>query len=116
MQSTQVAAMPGSVVIQRMTLSSDGMGGYTEAWAAVGTVAGRIYPQNSRAFAESITGGQPISETRWFGTFPVGTTITAKDRLLYASRTFEVTQVNNSEMWQTAVRAELVAFNEEARA
>jgi len=115
MQSTQNLAMPGTVVIQRATLTSDGMGGYTEAWAAVGTVTGRIYPQNSRAFAESVSGGQVISETRWFGSFPTGTDITAKDRLSYQSRTFEVTQINNSQMWQTAVRTELVALNEEAR-
>jgi head-tail adaptor len=115
MQSTQNAAMPGTVFILRSSGTADGMGGFTEVWGTVGTVVGRVYPQNSRAFAESVTGVQVVSETRWFGSFPMGTNITAKDRVFYASRTFEVTQVNNSEMWPTCVRAELVAFNEEAR-
>lgn len=117
MRVVQTAALPGTAVIERCTLASDGMGGYDQTWAAAGTVAARLYPQNTRVVAESVMGGaQVISETRWFVTLPVGSTVTAADRLVIDGRSWEVMSVNNSEMWQTAVRCEVTAFNEERRA
>jgi head-tail adaptor len=117
LRATQNLALPGSAVIQRYTPVADGMGGYDQTWAAVGTVAARLYPQNVRALAESTAGGaQVISETRWFLTLPYGTVITAKNRVKVGSRTWEIVAVNNSEMYQTAVRCEVVAFGEEERA
>ena len=115
MRALQERAQPGTVVIYRRTLTRDAMGGFSEAWAAAGTAIGRIYPQNSRAFGEPVMGERVTSESRWFATFPVGTDVTAEDRLSYESRTWEVIRVNNDEMYQTAVRAEIVAYNEEAR-
>lgn len=113
MRSAQNSILPGTVTIQRVTLTPDGMGGFTETWSNVGTVAGRLYPVNSRAFAESDSGAQLVSQTRWFVTLPVGTIVTAADRLVVGNRLFHITQVNNSEMWQTAVRCEVSAVNEE---
>lgn len=115
MRSTQARAMPGSVVIERYTLTGDGRGGYTETWAAVATVDGRVYPMVRRGQAEIVAGGAVISDTSWFATVPVGTDVQARDRILYESRTWEVLRVNNDEMWQTAVRCELQAHNEERR-
>jgi hypothetical protein len=115
MQDTQEQAMPGTVVIERYTLTPDGMGGQVEAWGAVGTVIGRIYPMVRRGQAETVGGAQVLSQTQWFGTFPVSTELYAQDRLLYGNSTFEVLRVNNDEMYQTAVRAELEKSNEERR-
>lgn len=115
MRDVQERAMPGSVVIERHTLASDGRGGYSETWAAVGTVTGRIYPMVRRGMSETVGGGQVISETSWFATLPVGTDVDARDRLVVGSRSWEVMRVNNDEMWQTAVRCELQAHNEERR-
>ena len=113
MREAQNMILPGTAIIQRHTLTPDGMGGFTESWSNVGTVAARLYPVNSRAFAEGDNGAQLVSQTRWFVTMPVGTSVTAADRLSISSRTFQITQVNNSEMWQTAVRCEVSAANEE---
>ena len=115
MQGVQNLAMPGTVYILGMGTASDGMGGMTETWQTVGTVTGRIYPVRRRASAEQVGGAQVISETQWYGTFPYGTVINAKQRVRYGSRTWEVVTVNNSEMYQTAVRCELMAHNEEDR-
>lgn len=116
MQDTQEQALPGTVVIERTTQTSDSMGGVWDTWAAVGTAIGRIYPRERRGTGEMVAGAQIVSQTDWYATFPVGTDVTAKDRLLYDGRTWEVEKVNNSEMWQTAVRCELKAYNEERRA
>jgi len=115
MQGVQNAAMPGTVYILDMGTASDGMGGVSETWGTVGTVTGRIYPVRRRASAEQVGGGQVISETQWYGTFPYGTSINAKQRVRYGNRTWEVVTVNNNEMYQTAVRCELTAHNEENR-
>lgn len=115
MRTMQGRAMPGTIVIERATLAADSLGGFSETWAAVGTVTGRIYPQNTRTFGEPVMGERITSEGRWFATMPVGTDVLASDRLYYASRSWEVVRVNNDEMWQTAVRAECVAHNEEDR-
>lgn len=115
MQDTQAEAMPYSVVIERYTFTPDGMGGQIEAWAAIGTVLGRIYPQQQRSTNEMVGGAQTLSLTQWYGTLPVGTDVKAQDRLVYGSKSWEVSSVNNGEMWQTAIRLELVATNEERR-
>lgn len=115
MQDTQDTALPGSVVIERYTLIKDNMGGEYQAWAAVGTVDGRIYPQRRRSTAETIAGAQVTSEMQWWATFPEGTDVSAKDRLFYDSRTWEVVTTNKGEMWSTAVRCELISLNEERR-
>lgn len=115
LRATQELALPGSVVVQRKTYASDGMGGFSETWAVLGTVDGRIYPQRDRGAGELVAGGQVLSVTRWWATLPVGTNVSARDRLLYQSRTWEVIRVNNDQMWQTAVRCELEAYNEEQR-
>lgn len=115
MQDTQEEAMPGTVVIERVTLAPDGMGGQTEAWAGVGTVIGRIYPMTRRGGAEMVGGAQVQSMTQWYGTLPTGTIVYAQDRLFYGDSTWEVLRVNNDEMWQTAVRCELEKQNEERR-
>ena len=116
LRATQNQALPGSAVIERYTLQSDGMGGYEQAWAAVGTIAARLYPQNVHSMAENTAGGAAvISETRWFVTLPYGSTVTAADRLVIDNRTWEIYEVNNSEMYQTAVRCEVYAFGEERR-
>lgn len=114
MQATQQSVMPnGTVVIYRMTAVADGMGGFTETWPAVGTVQGRIYSMNSRAYAEQEAGGQLVSTTRWYGTLPTGTNVTAADRLGANGRKWHVASVNNDQDWQTAVRCELQSLNED---
>lgn len=115
MRDVQQQAMPNtSVVIYRMVATPDGMGGFSETWAAVGTVDGRIYSMNSRAFAEQDAGGQLVSTTRWYGTLPTGTDVTARDQLGANGRKWLVVSVNNDQDWQTACRCELQALNEDA--
>lgn len=115
MQDTQEEAMPGTVVIERFMLTSDGTGNQYEGWSAAGTVIGRIYPMVRRGGAEMVGGAQVQSMTQWFGTLPTGTVVYAQDRLYYGDSTWEVLRVNNDQMWQTAIRCELEKSNEERR-
>lgn len=115
MGAVQQQAMPGTVVIERYTFTPDGQGGGSESWTAVGTALMRIYPVTQPGRSEVVAGAQIISMTKWWATGPLGIDVTAKDRLSYNSRTWEVLSTNNSEMYQTAVRCELEAHNQERR-
>lgn len=115
MRDTQETALPGTVVIQRVTLVPDGMGGSYETWAGAGTVIGRIMQRESRGGGEMVGGAQVHSHTSWWASLPFGTDVVASDRLVYNDRSWEVISVNNDAMWSTAIRAELIAHNEELR-
>jgi head-tail adaptor len=115
MRSERLRLMPEPVQVQRATLAADGYGGQSETWTTTATVLGLIYPVNSRTFGESATGGQVTSTTRWFASLPTTTDVIASDRIVYDGRSWEVLSVNNDVTWQTAVRCELSAYNEELR-
>jgi SPP1 family predicted phage head-tail adaptor len=112
LRAVQALALPGTAIVERQTLVADGMGGQAETWSPVGTVAARLYPMSMLGRAEPAIGGQVQSITRWDLTLPHGTDVTAADRIRYGGRAFQITNVNNDEAYQTAVRCELIAYNE----
>lgn len=92
MRATVEDALPDTAQVQRRTLVSDGAGGYTESWSTVATVACRVarggqLPQE-RVIAERLT-----TTSIWTLTLPALTDVTAADRIVVASRTFEVVDV-----------------------
>lgn len=115
MREVEESVMSSTGIIKRRTLASDGMGGYTETWAAVGTVDCDVWQINQRGNREPVTGGQVVSKSDWFITVPYNTDLTAKDRVEVDGRTFEITFVPNDSSWLTALRAEAVTYNEEQR-
>ncbi len=114
MKAVQNTAMPDTAIIYRAGTAADGMGGITETWTATGTVSCRLdmMPMDRR---EAVTGGQIVSKSRWFVTMPGTADVLASDRIEINNRTFEVTFVNNDRSWRTALRAEVIAHNEEQR-
>lgn len=102
MRSEQSGTLPGTAVISRNSPTSDGMGGWTDAWAAVGTVDGRLAPASASG-AERMVADRITGEDAWVITLPQGTDVTEKDRVVIMSRTFEVvTPLAHS--WETARR------------
>jgi head-tail adaptor len=89
MRADLTASLPDTAVIQRRTLTPDGMGGQTEAWATVATVACRVAPTANMP-EEFTNGGRLVSTSWWRVTFPAGTDVRAADRVLALGRTFEV--------------------------
>ncbi len=84
--------LAGTAVIQRKTNTRDSSGGWSEAWAAVGTVACRVSPMDlpatERLIADRLTLTAP-----WSITVPALTDVTVQDRLVVDSHTYEVTRV-----------------------
>lgn len=112
MRGVQLQAQPGTAVIQRRSDTSDGMGGYTESWAAIGTVTARIMPV-SPTQREFVTGSQITSVAKWYITVPGTATVRADDRIVIGSRVYEVTFVPNDQDYRTALHIECVSLNEE---
>lgn len=101
MRAQQFLALPDSVVIQRRTLAADGAGGQTETWTTLATVAGRLSVE-TRVGRETPTGGRLASVTPYRVTLPAQTDVTARDRLVVGSRTFDVALVQAGGAWETA--------------
>lgn len=102
MRSVQVETMAGTCVITRRTLASDGMGGFTETWAAAGTVTGRVWPATESG-AERLIADRITEADAWIITVPQGTDVVAKDRITESGRTFEVVSAI-AHTWETARR------------
>lgn len=107
--------MPDVGIIYRYNLTSDGMGGSSEAWPAAGTVNCYVWTRTSTDTNEIITGGQVTSRTQWYIEVPHNTMITAKDNIEVNSRTFQVVSVPNDASILSGLRLEVIALNEEQR-
>jgi head-tail adaptor len=109
------AALTDTAIIYRHTLTSDGMGGYSETWAASGTVDVLAVPvPQRRSNSEPIVGDQITSEMLWELAMPYDADVTAKDRVAVGDRIFEVRRVNNDQSYRTTLYVEGISLNEMA--
>lgn len=94
MRSTLTESLPDTAQVQRKTRVSDGMGGFTETWEVVATVACRVSPSGlssqERAVAERLG-----SSRVWTITLPAQTGVQTPDRITVGSRSFEVAGIGN---------------------
>lgn len=108
MRATQDEALPDTCTIQQKTLTSDGMGGYTEGWTDRATdVACRLAPATYRP-GEQVIAEQQVGSSLWQLTLPAGQVIEASDRVVVAGVTYEVVGVHSGGAWETAKRALLI--------
>lgn len=80
------------VQVQRRALVSDGEGGHTETWSALGTYWGAVYPMSSKQAFEynSINvNATHIIKIRGF------ISLLEKDRFYFDSRYFEILTIEN---------------------
>lgn len=93
--------LPNTAVIHRLTQASDGQGGFTDTWAAAGTVSCRISPSGGgeRSVAEKLA-----NVSSWTVTLPHSTVVTTADRLVIGSRTLRIDAMMAPHSWETARR------------
>ena len=101
MRATSLASLPDTAAVSRVTRTSDGAGGYTEAWATVATVPCRIA---STGGAEAAIAAKLTATTTATVTLPALTDVAPADRLVVGSRTFEVLAVLSARSWEIARR------------
>lgn len=87
-----VAEFDKTVTIQRPTRTTDNAGGFTTTWATVTTVAGLLLVDDTQP-GEPVVGDRQSATQRWTVRLPALTDVTAKDRLVIGTRTFEVAGV-----------------------
>lgn len=101
MQDVQEVAMPDTCIVRRRTLTSDDMGGYTEAWADVGEYSCRIVPKAVNDEREQ--SGKVTARAEWAITLPYNADVRETDRIQHNDVYYEVVQVHDDESWQTAL-------------
>ena len=80
--------------LRRWTKTSDGMGGYTEAWAGLRKIKGTLSTirGDERLSSDKLT---VISSHNFFIDFPIGETITAKDIFIKGTTEYKIIYINN---------------------
>lgn len=106
MRHTADAYLAGTAVIHTATKTSDGQGGYTWAYAASGTVAARLSPEQLRG-GENAVGSRVAEVAPWILTVPASTSIDEDDRVVYNTVTYEVSEVLTWTPWEISRRVRL---------
>lgn len=83
--------LPEAGTILTLTRTSDGQGGWSEAWGGTASVACRL---DFIGGAESVTGNALIPYARAIVTLPQATVITEQNRFSHSSGTYSVQAVN----------------------
>lgn len=96
--------LPDTCVIQSLTQIADGQGGFTDSWAAAGTVLCRLDNVSGRKsdFARSMQ-----SFSQWVLTVPQDTTITTANRVVHNEQTYSVAAVSDTGSLLACKRAAL---------
>lgn len=103
MQATLTASLPDTATVYRLTRTSDGAGGYTETWTAVGSaLACRISPAGTGY--ENAVGTKLAAVAPWVITLPASSDVTARDQVRTATRTFQVLAVLAVRSWEISRR------------
>ena len=105
MRATAALALPDTATISRVARASDSAGGWTETWSTVASgVACRL--MSTQKLGEGPAGGTQQAAAEWVLTLPLGTDLRAADRIVVASRTFEVTTLLSAGVeWLISIRA-----------
>lgn len=99
MRADMVVTMAETVVIQRASRASDGAGGGSLAWLAVGTVPGHTTPEltgTERQIADRLSSVMP-----WMVNVPALTDVQPRDQLIVdGQQTFRVLVVFAPRTWE----------------
>lgn len=109
MRDAVEASLPGTAIIQTRVFHSDGGGGGTTTWTAVGTVSCRLSPMSGMTSfdSEGMTAGRITQQAKWLLTLPQSSTVTTDSRVKINAGTYEVLALHEPRSWDLCRRAEL---------
>lgn len=99
--------MPDSAVIERPSWVSDGGGGGTASFLAVGTVPCRINPMVPPENAEVVAGNRLESNVRHVVSLPAGTEVRLTDRLSIGNVKYSVSAIRGPRSFEITRRVEV---------
>lgn len=85
--------LPDVCQIQRNTQAKKASGSTTDSWAVLATVACRVGQMGRQSPTEQLIADRVQVGTPWRVTLPAGTSVIAKDRIVFATHTLEVVGV-----------------------
>jgi hypothetical protein len=100
LRATQAATLTAGAVVQRLTLASDSMGGFSESAATAVTTTCRVAP--ARAGDAQLVAGRLRERTPVRITVPAATDVRPVDRLVAGGVTYEVLAVLAPGTYETA--------------
>ncbi len=92
----------GTAIVQTRADVSDSQGGFTTTWAASGTALCRVSPAGQGR--EAVVAAKLTTISPWVVTLPVNTTVSAANRVVVGTRTFEVNAVMAPMSWEVTRR------------
>jgi hypothetical protein len=95
-----------SCVIQRLVTASDGQGGSTSSWSAVGTALCTVSPLKTNGGAP-VVGDQVIEAADRIVTLPAETDVRTADRLAIAAATYTVSELREPRTYEFVRRVEV---------
>lgn len=99
--------LPGTCNILSLTRTSDGQGGWTEAWGTATTgVSCRLDNVTKR---EQLSGAAVQHFTGWVLTVPYDTTITQSQRVEIGSTQYNVRGIDSGKSWTASLRLDVEA-------
>ncbi|MEY2653479.1 MAG: hypothetical protein RLZZ524_506 [Pseudomonadota bacterium] len=102
MRATLERSLPGTAVITRRTWASDGGGGGTAGYSAVGTAPCRLSPSGQTPLEADIA-SQVQGRAPYMVTLATDTDVQSGDRITTDSRTFEVLKALSRD-WEISLR------------
>jgi SPP1 family predicted phage head-tail adaptor len=107
LQSDQSDYFPDTCTLQTVALTSDGMGGHTEAWSDTHAgIACRLSALKT-AQGEQVEAGQITTFSRWVLSVAHGQTIDETMRVVHDGETYEIEHLEDTHSNRTARRAHL---------
>jgi head-tail adaptor len=106
--------LPDTAEIQTRTTTSDGAGGWSEAWSTAATVACRVDPFTRRGLAGTNieqAGGREALRLTYTVTLPHDAPITVGTRIITGGFTYEVRQLIGEHSWRVSRRALIVRID-----
>lgn len=100
--------LDGTAVIQRPTNTTDSQGGYTQTFAAAGTVSCHLSPI---AADERVVGDRIATDTDKQLTVAGTVDLRQTDRVVTGGTTYEVESVSTPRTWALALRAKLTELD-----
>ena len=96
--------LPETCQVLTVTRTSDGQGGFTEAWGTVATTTCRV---DWKSGIETVQGGAIEPYRRCVITLPYDTTVAEGYRLQVGSDIYAVTSVDNGKSWDACLRVDV---------
>lgn len=102
--------MPDTCQIEDFARVSDGAGGFTESWSAVGTVACRIDPTQTTEQDVKISGKDTLRSV-YLISLPYDCGLTDEHRIVCGGDIYQVLQMDNAHSGKISIRARIARYD-----